>query len=113
MEKEIITLADQEINERIENHEHFLKHIEKLVDWKKIRSVLNQVELKRDSVAGRDAYSAEVMFRIMLIQFWYSLSDYQMEDQLICNRMFLWFSQLSMDNIVPDMPVLNRRPYKR
>ncbi|GAB1365431.1 hypothetical protein MASR1M36_03020 [Candidatus Cloacimonadaceae bacterium] len=34
------------------------------------------------SVAGRDAFSAEVMFRIMLIQSWYKLSDYQMEEQL-------------------------------
>ncbi len=108
MEKEIITLADQEINERIENHEHFLKHIEQLVDWEKIRSILNQVELKRDSVAGRDAYSAEVMFRIMLIQSWYTLSDYQMEDQLICNMMFLWFSHLSMDNPVPDHSTISR-----
>ncbi|GEM_PF-1398974 len=30
MEKQIITLADQEINERIENHEHFLSLIKKL-----------------------------------------------------------------------------------
>ncbi len=30
MEKEIITLADQEIIERIENHEHFLNLIKKL-----------------------------------------------------------------------------------
>jgi len=30
MEKEIITLADQEINDRIENHEQFLNLIKKL-----------------------------------------------------------------------------------
>ncbi len=30
MEKETITLSDQEINERIENHEHFLSLIKKL-----------------------------------------------------------------------------------
>ncbi|MFB3845201.1 MAG: transposase, partial [Candidatus Cloacimonadaceae bacterium] len=70
--------------------------------------ILNQVELKRDSVAGRDAYSTEVMFRIMLIQSLYSLSDYQMEDQLICNMMFLWFSHLSMDNPVPDHSTISR-----
>ncbi|MDD2352595.1 MAG: transposase [Atribacterota bacterium] len=43
--------------------------------------------MRRQSGADRDAYSAEVMFRIMLIQSWYQLSDYQMEEQLNYNRM--------------------------
>ncbi|MCB5259609.1 MAG: transposase [Candidatus Cloacimonetes bacterium] len=58
---------------------------------------------KRTSVAGRDTYSAEVMFRIMLVQAWNKLSDYQMEEQLVYNTMFLWFCHLSMENPVPEI----------
>jgi len=49
------------------------------------------------------------MFRIMLIQSWYKLSDYQMEEQLIYNNMFLWFCHLSLENPVPDNSAICRR----
>nr|MDK2850322.1 transposase, family [Candidatus Cloacimonadota bacterium] len=44
----------------------------------------------------------------MLIQSWYKLSDYQMEEQLGFNIMFLWFCQLSMENPVPDHSTISR-----
>ena len=108
MEKETITFADQEIANRLANRKHFLKDVEKLINWKRINKVLGKVEIRRTSVAGRDAFSAEVMFRIMLIQSWYKLSDYQMEEQLGFNIMFLWFCQLSMENPVPDHSTISR-----
>lgn len=108
MEKETITFADQEIANRLANRKHFLKDIEILIDWKRIRAILAKVEIRRQSVAGRDAFSAEVMFRIMLIQQWYQLSDYQMEEQLFFNNMFLWFCHLSMENPVPDHSTICR-----
>jgi IS5 family transposase len=108
MEKQLITLADQEISRRLASRKHFLKDIEELIDWERISKVLDEVEIKRTSVAGRDAYPAEVMFRIMLIQSWYKLSDYQMEEQLFYNNIFLWFSHLSLDNPVPDHSTISR-----
>ena len=92
MEKQTITFADQEIANRLASRKHFLMDIEKLIDWKRIIKILDKVEIRRNSVAGRDAFSAEVMFRIMLLQTWYKLSDYQMEEQLgfnICSCGFV------------------------
>lgn len=108
MEKQTITFADQEIANRLANRKHFLKDVQQLIDWKRINKILSKVEIRRTSVAGRDAFSAEVMFRIMLIQSWYKLSDYQMEEQLFYNNMFLWFCQLSMENPVPDHSTISR-----
>jgi IS5 family transposase len=108
MEKQTITLADQEIQNRISKHKHFLNDIEKVIDWNRINKVLSKAEIRRQSVAGRDSYSAEVMFRIMLIQSWYQLSDYQMEEQLNYNLMFLCFSHLSMENPIPDHSTISR-----
>lgn len=87
IEKQTITLADQEIKNLLVKHEHFLNDIEKVIDWSRVHKVLSKVEIRRQSVAGRDSYSTEVMFQIMLIQSWYQLSDYQMEEQLNYNRM--------------------------
>jgi len=89
-------MADQELANRIEKRSHFLKDTEQIIDWKRINKVLSKVEIRRTSVAGRDAFSAEVMFRIMLLQIWYKLSDYQMEEQLGCNIIFMWFCNLSL-----------------
>ncbi len=82
MEKQTITIADQEIFNRLATRKHFLKDIELLINWKRIDKFLDTIEIRRTSVAGRDAFSAEVMFRIMLLQSWYKLSDYQVEVQL-------------------------------
>ncbi len=49
-----------------------------------------------------------MIFRIMLIQSWYGLSDYQMEEQLGFNIMFLWFRHLSLENPVPDHSTICR-----
>ena len=45
---------------------------------------------------------------MMLIQVWYKLSDYQMEEQLFYNNMFLWFCHLSLENPVPDHSTICR-----
>jgi IS5 family transposase len=101
-------MADQELANRIEKRCHFLKDIEKIINWKRINKVLSKVEIRRSSVAGRDAFSAELMFRIMLLQIWYKLSDYQMEEQLGYNFMFMWFCKLSLENPVPDHSTISR-----
>ena len=108
MEKQTLTFADQEIANRLASRRHFLKDVDQLIDWKRINKLISKVEIRRTSVAGRDAYSAEVMFRIMLVQAWYKLSDYQMEEQLVYNTMFLWFCHLSMENPVPDHSTICR-----
>ena len=109
MKKQTITLADHEIANRLAKRKHFLKDVDSLINWKPIRKILSKVEIRRrKSVAGRDAFSAEVMFRIMLTQSWYGLSDYQMEEQLYYNFIFLWFCRLSLDNPVPDHSTICR-----
>ena len=55
MEKQIITMADQELANRIEKRCHFLKDIEKIINWKRINKVLSKVEIRRSSVATESA----------------------------------------------------------
>ena len=108
MERQIITFADHEIANRLAKRKHFLKDMDSLINWKPIRKILSKVEMRRKSVVGRDAFSAEVMFRIMLVQSWYQLSDYKMEEQLYYNVIFLRFCHLSLDDPVPDHSTICR-----
>ena len=52
MEKQ--TKADQEIINRIANQKHFLKEKDLIMNWTKINKVLSKVEIKRESVAGKN-----------------------------------------------------------
>lgn len=108
MERDTLTFADQEIKMRIESSKHILKDVDQIIDWKRINKLLGKVELRRKHVCGRDSFSPEVMFRIMLLQGWYGLSDYQMEEQLGLNIMYQWFCRLSFENPVPDHSTICR-----
>ncbi|MEN6398675.1 MAG: hypothetical protein ABFD01_06910 [Candidatus Cloacimonas sp.] len=52
MEKQ--TKAKQEIINRIANQKHFLKEKDLIMNWTKINKVLSKVEIKRESVAGKN-----------------------------------------------------------
>jgi hypothetical protein len=56
MKKQTITFVDQEIANRLAGRKHFLKDVEKMIDWMRINLVLGKVEIKRTSVDGSDAF---------------------------------------------------------
>ena len=60
----------------------FLRQINKCVDWRGIRTLLNKKYTKTQNAVGNPAYDAFMMFKILLLQTWYGLSDYEVEDEL-------------------------------
>ena len=60
----------------------FLRQINKCVDWRGIRTLLNKKYTKTQNAVGNPAYDALMMFKILLLQTWYGLSDYEVEDEL-------------------------------
>ncbi len=63
-----------------QRRESALDKIEKLVKWERLRYRLKKI-LDRSS-EGRPAYDELVMFRVMILQKLYDLSDPQMEEML-------------------------------
>ena len=57
----------------------FLRQISACVDWRGIRTLLNK-KYKTQNATGNPAYGALMMFKILLLQTWYSLSDYEVEE---------------------------------
>jgi len=78
--------------------EHPLKKIETLVSFKKI--ALNFKEL--ETPAGRPGYSVETGIKSLFLQFYYDLSDRQMEERLRYDMAFRWFCGFEIDNETPD-----------
>ena len=53
---------------------------QRCVDWRGIRTLLNKEYTKTQNATGNPVYDALMMFKILLLQTWYSLSDYEVEE---------------------------------
>lgn len=80
----------------------FLTKVDELINWKPIAGRLHQVYRTGFRVDGRPAWDALVMFKVILIQKWYNLSDPSMEESLLYDIRFIRFAGLSIDSGVPD-----------
>ena len=108
MNRNYMTFADIEISNRLEKIDHVLFKIEKLVDWEAINKLLEQTDYRNSSYYGRDCYDPTKMFRVMIAQRYYNLSDREMEIQLLANFIVLKFCKFSMQDQIPDYTTICR-----
>ena len=80
-----------------------LEVLNRVVPWDIFRETLDQVRIKeRKSKAGRKPFAVILMFKILILQSMYNLSDDAVEYQ-ICDRLsFMRFLNLSLGARVPD-----------
>jgi IS5 family transposase len=82
-----------------------LQRVSELVDWKAVEDLLG--ELRRGPM-GAPGYPAQVMFKALLLQQWYGLSDPGLEEALVDRLSFRHFLGLSLTDPVPDHSTLWR-----
>jgi len=102
-----IGFADLAISRR-KIKEDFFNQINILVDWKAIEKVINKNYQKGESATGRPSYEGLLLFKICLLQTWYGLSDYEVEDQVNDRISFSRFVGLSLEDKCPDNSVISR-----
>lgn len=78
-----------------------LERISGLIDWSGIERALGPVEPKA-SGKGKAGWPTLVLFKGLLLQRWYDLSDEGLEAALSDRLSFLRFCGLSLDDDVPD-----------
>jgi IS5 family transposase len=82
---------------------HPLERLDKHVDWEAFRPQLQSIRDKdRKSPAGRKPYDVVLMFKILILQSLYNLSDAQTEFQIKDRLSFMHFLGLSLGDRVPD-----------
>ena len=86
----------------------FFDQMNLLLDWSKIERELKKYYSKGISVAGRPSYSGLLLFKMSLLQTWYGLSDYEVEERVNDSLSFMKFVGLSLEDDVPDNSVLSR-----
>jgi len=89
--------------EQLDNGGDPLVKLNEIVNWDQFRDTLETARDKeRKSNAGRKPFNCLVMFKIMILQSLYNLSDDQVEFQIRDRLSFMRFLEFSISDIVPD-----------
>ena len=86
----------------------FLKELDSIIDFEKLRPILNKNGIAKSNVAGAPAYDNVLMFKVLLLQKYYNLSDQATEDALHVNLLYIRFVGLSLEESVPDESTICR-----
>jgi len=82
-----------------------LDDVHELINWSRIESLLAELHSSR---RGEKAWPPLLMFKALLLQSWYALSDPALEKQLARDLLFRRFIGLSISESVPDHSTLWR-----
>ena len=86
----------------------FLKQIASIIAWQAVTNVLEKYYPTGQSGQGRKAYPALVLFKMPLLQTWYNLSDYGVEERVNDTLSFMRFCGFQLEDEVPDHSVVCR-----
>lgn len=89
--------------EKLSKTKDFLERVNRYVAWEEFRPTVDEA-LNRKSLetGGRPPYDAVLMFKILVLQSLYNLSDEQTEYQILDRLSFMRFLGLDLHDAVPD-----------
>ena len=88
---------------RIDKNGDPLVELNKVIPWEDFRSVLSHIFMKaRKSNAGAKPYDVVLMFKILILQSLYNLSDDGIEYQILDRLSFMRFLSVDAGDKVPD-----------
>ena len=86
----------------------FFTQINTLIDWDTISILINNDYLKGKSATGKPSYDGTLLFKMCLLQSWYGLSDYEVEDRINDSLSFSYFCGMTIEQAAPDHSTLSR-----
>ena len=101
------SLADYFVEQR-KHSNTFLDKIHQFIDFKEVEKLLKKKYKKTASADGRPAYPPLPMFKLLLLQRWYNLSDPGLEEALNDRISFIRFSGFSLVSSLPDHSTICR-----
>lgn len=104
-----LTLADSICNTRSRKiKQTFFIQINALIDWTEIGAIISKHYTKGKSATGKPAYDGVLLFKVCLLQTWYGLSDYEVEDRINDSLSFSYFCGMSIEQVAPDHSTISR-----
>jgi len=88
--------------EKISKQNDPLIKLNSSIRWDQFQPILNEAFKKDRGVGGRPSYDYLLMFKILILQRYYNLSDDQCEYQILDRLSFMRFLGLRLSDRVPD-----------
>ncbi|MEI6865616.1 transposase, partial [Flavicella sp.] len=86
----------------------FFSQINILIDWDLISKIIDKDYSRGKSAVGKPCYDGLLLFKMCLLQSWYGLSDYEVEDRLNDSLSFSYFCGMTIEQVAPDHSTLSR-----
>ncbi len=86
----------------------FFSQINTLIDWDSISKIIDKDYSRGKSAVGKPSYDGLLLFKMCLLQSWYGLSDYEVEDRVNDSLSFSYFCGMSIEQAAPDHSTLSR-----
>ena len=102
------SFTDSVADARIEYIDSFLKELDNIIDFNKLRPILKKNGIGSKNICGVKAYDSVMMFKILLLQKFYDLSDEKAEQGVNVNLLYMRFVGLSLDELAPDSTTIGR-----
>ena len=103
------TLADSICDLRARKiKQTFFTQINTLIDWNAISKMIDKDYSRGKSAVGKPSYDGLLLFKICLLQSWYGLSDYEVEDRINDSISFSYFCGMTIEQVAPDHSTLSR-----
>ncbi len=103
------SLADSVCDVRVRKIKiQFFQQINSLLDWSSISRTIDKYYSKGKSSSGKPSYDGLLLFKMSLLQTWYGLSDYEVEDRINDSLSFSYFCGLNIEEPAPDHSTLSR-----
>ncbi len=87
-----------EVYEKAVPDDHFLRRLDEIVRWNRLEKGFKKHYKSR----GRDAHNPVMMFKLLVLQFLYDLSDRQLEEAARDRISFRWFCRIDPVGSPPD-----------
>ncbi|OBW42487.1 hypothetical protein AB670_01127 [Chryseobacterium sp. MOF25P] len=86
----------------------FFDQMDILINWRLLTNIINKYYTKGNSAVGTPSYDGLLLFKMSLLQTWYGLSDYEVEDRINDSISFSKFCGLTLEQSAPDHSTLSR-----
>jgi IS5 family transposase len=86
----------------------FFNQMDTLIDWHLLSNIINKNYTKGNNAVGNPSYDGVLLFKMSLLQTWYGLSDYEVEDRINDSISFSKFCGLTLEQTAPDHSTLSR-----
>jgi IS5 family transposase len=87
-----------EIYEKAVPADHFLRRLDAVILWERLEPRFREFYREK----GRDAHNAVLMFKLLVLQFLYDLSDRELEESARDRMSFRWFCRIDPLGAPPD-----------